>query len=282
MEVHAGWIAGLVLVVLWTIEASAPGLLVPAQPVRQRARHLVLGLMNALVSAIIVSIFVFADAWAQYAGAGVLRWTALPLWVEIAAAFVLLDLWQYASHVLAHHVPVLWRFHAVHHNADRLDATVAMRFHLVEVAWSGLMMIPFALAMGIPVGHVAVYNALLVSASLFHHANIAVPSRIERVLGAVIVTPRMHWVHHSRWTPETNSNYGAVLPVWDRLFGTYRRREHAEAIDIGLDGYSEREIEELTGMLLAPFGASVSGYGEAPADESAESGALPTAASGCR
>ena len=118
------------------------------------------------------------------------------------------------------------------------------------------------------VEQVAAYNLVLVPASMFHHANIALPARLERPLRLVLVTPAMHRVHHSRWTPETDSNYGAVLPWWDRLFGTFRVRRNPEAINVGLDGYEEREIREVSGMLLAPFGPSVSGYGEGPGEVS--------------
>jgi sterol desaturase/sphingolipid hydroxylase (fatty acid hydroxylase superfamily) len=267
VDIWSGAVAGLVLVLLWTLEASAP-LIAPPRPwVRQRGGHLVLGALNVLVSTAVVALLVVADAGAETLGFGALRWIAAPLWAEYAAALVVLDLWHYASHVVAHHVPGLWRFHAVHHNADRLEATVAMRFHMLEIAWMGLMMIPFAIVMGISVEQVAAYNLVLAPASMFHHANVSLPARLERVLGVLIVTPRMHRVHHSRWTPETDSNYGAVLPVWDRLFGTYRTRANAEAISVGLDGYEEREIREVAGMLLAPFGGSVSGYGEGPGKE---------------
>lgn len=264
MEFTTGWIAGIVLVLLWAGEATAPGLMAPAQTLRQRSRHLALGLLNVLVSATLVAALALADARAAFSEIGVFRLLEAPGGLEFLGALVLLDLWHYATHVVAHHVPVLWRFHAVHHNADRLDATVAMRFHMVEIAWLGLTTIPFAVALGIPIEHVAAYNAILIPASLFHHADLAVPARLERFLKYAIVTPRMHWVHHSRWAPETNSNYGAVLPVWDRLFGTYRQRAHPETIVVGLDGFTTDEIEQLTGMLMTPFGSSVSGYGSPP------------------
>jgi len=267
VDIWSGVVAGAVLVALWALEASAPLISPPRPWIGQRWRHLVLGGLNVLVSAAVVAPLVVGDAASAAIGSGVLRWLEGPVWAEFVAALLLLDLWHYGSHVVAHHVPGLWRFHAVHHNADRLEATVAMRFHTLEIAWMGLTTVPFALVMGIGIEQVAAYNLVLVPASMFHHANISLPAGLERLIGAVVVTPRIHRVHHSRWTPETNSNYGAVLPVWDRLFGTYRTRANAEAISVGLDGYEEREIREVTGMLLAPFGASVSGYGEGPGKE---------------
>ena len=101
----------------------------------------------------------------------------------------------------------------------------------------GLLTIPFALALGIGIETVALYNLSLLPASLFHHANVRIGPSLDRWLRLVIVTPRMHWLHHSRWQPETNSNYASVLSVWDRLFGTLRSRRRAETVDVGLDGY---------------------------------------------
>lgn len=87
---------------------------------------------------------------------------------------------------------------------------------------------------------------------------------LDRWLRVVLVTPRMHWLHHSRWQPETNSNYASVFSVWDRLFGTMRSRRHAETVEIGLDGYDSGQIESLRGIIATPFHRTRSEYGQTP------------------
>lgn len=264
MEISSGLMAAGTLAVLWTLEALAPGMHGPRADLAQRLRHIVLGLANATLGFAAVLLLLLADSIAVDYDFGLLRQLDTPVWRYVVLGFVLLDLWQYASHTLLHKIPIFWRFHAVHHNADRLEATVAMRFHALEVAVHGLMTIPVAVALGIGIEIVALYNLVLLPMSMFHHSDMNVPPFLDRCLRAVIVTPRMHWIHHSRWQPETDSNYSAVFSIWDRLFGTMRAREHPELIELGLDGYRPEQIDTLRGMLATPFTDARSGPGKAP------------------
>lgn len=272
MDLWSSIVAGVVLALLWCLEGSMLAFTTFDGSIRQRFRHVVLGLMNLIVSSGVAGVLLTADMVAENHTFGVMRELVLPWWLKFVAAFLLLDGWQYVMHVIAHHVPVLWRVHAVHHTAEHLEATVSMRFHLVEVAWMGLATVPFVVLLGISIEHVAIYNTILVIASMFHHANIRLGSRLDKALRTCIVTPNMHRVHHSRWTSETNSNYGAVLPIWDWLFGTIRMHEKPELIRVGLDGYTEREMNSVAGMIATPFGPSRSGYGEAASETSHNTG----------
>lgn len=270
MEAWSAVASGGVLALLWAWEATSPSFEGQRVPGIRRMRHLALGALNAAVALVLASVLVGVGEWAKHEELGLLRWLDLEAPARVVAALLVLDLWNYALHVAAHHVPWLWRVHAVHHNATALEATVAMRFHTIEVLWTGLATIPFATLLGIAVEQVALYNALLLPVSLFHHANVTLSPRLERMLRLVMVTPGLHRVHHSRWTPETNSNYGAILPVWDWLFGTLRMRRYPQRIQIGLDGYTKAEAEELGAMLRAPFGDSVSEYGQATEPDEAD------------
>jgi len=264
MEISENVVAAIALVVLWGAEAVAPGLKGPRAGAGQRARHLMLGLLNALVSLIVVGALFEADVLARQHGFGALRWLDIPVWICAVMALCLLDLWQYVAHTLMHKVPLFWRFHAVHHNADRLEATAAMRFHTLEVAVQGLLLIPITVVLGIGIEFVALYHLILLPASMFHHADIRLGALLDRLLRMVIVTPRMHWIHHSRWQPETDSNYGGVLSVWDRVFGTMRFRRRPERVDLGLDGFDDDQIHTLKGMLTTPFSDTKAGLGKAP------------------
>jgi|GEM_PF-294988 len=259
-----GVVPACTLAVLWALEGVAPALHGPRAGLAQRARHLVLGLVNATLGLAIAAIMLAAHRALEQTGFGTLRWLPLHFWSRALVALILLDLWGYTCHVLMHRVPVLWRVHAVHHHADRLEATVAMRFHAVEILLQGVSTMALVSVLGLGIEHVALYNLVLLPVSLFHHSDVRVPRRLDRALRLVIVTPSLHWLHHSRWQPETDSNYSPVLSVWDRLFGTFRTRSKPEAVELGLDGFSRDEVSTVRGMLATPFSASRSGMGRPP------------------
>lgn len=246
-------VAAAVLAVLWIAEGVAPMFLGRAGRAGHAARHVALAAVNAAVLAL-----VFAGAtlgvseWGAARGVGLLRLVALPPWAHAALALVLIDLWQYLWHRLNHRVPLLWRFHAVHHGDAEMDASSGLRFHTGEIALSGLARLAVLPVIGASVGHVALYELIVTPIVLFHHSNLRVPARLDRVLRVLIVTPWMHWVHHSRWQPETDSNYASGLSVWDRLFGTFRLRDDPRTISLGLDGYDGERSRTLAGMFLSP------------------------------
>jgi sterol desaturase/sphingolipid hydroxylase (fatty acid hydroxylase superfamily) len=148
---------------------------------------------------------------------------------------------------------LFWRFHAVHHADAELDATSGIRFHSVEIALSSLARLILLPLIGITVPQVILYEAVSLPIILFQHSNIRLPGPIDRWLRVVIVTPWMHWVHHSQWQPETDSNYSSVLSVWDRLFGSFRLNEAPSEIRLGLEDWKEPEWRTLKGMLRAPW-----------------------------
>jgi len=107
--------------------------------------------------------------------------------------------------------------------------------------------------LGLTIPQLLVYEAISLPVILFHHSNLRLPARVDRSLRWLIVTPWMHYVHHSRWQPETDSNYTSFLSIWDRIFGSFRLREKPQEISLGLDHWDEREWRTLPGMLAAPF-----------------------------
>jgi len=176
----------------------------------------------------------------------------MPGWLVWVFAFVLVDLFAYAWHVAAHKIPALWRFHAVHHSDPHVDASTALRFHLGEVVLESAAMVIVLPLLGVTTPQLLLYKLVLLPVALFHHGNVRLPAWIDRVLRAVLVTPRLHWVHHSRTLPETDSNYAAVLPWWDMLFGTYRVRA-PRSIELGLDTLPGDEQKTLRGLLMTPI-----------------------------
>ncbi len=247
--------AAIALVVLWVLEA-----VVPMFPGRDRrlshdGSNIALGLLNAAVAAVLFSTaLLLVTERARQQGFGLLHWLDPPPWVAWPLALVLFDAWMYCWHVLNHKVPLLWRFHAVHHADREVDASTALRFHTGEIVLSGLGRLAVLPLLGMTLPQLLVYESMLLPVILFHHSNIRVPPRCDAAIRWIIVTPWMHWVHHSSWQPETDSNFASILSAWDRLFRTYRLREDPLKLTLGLkDDREERQWRTLPGMLARPF-----------------------------
>jgi sterol desaturase/sphingolipid hydroxylase (fatty acid hydroxylase superfamily) len=188
-------------------------------------------------------------------GWGLLNNVALPSWLEIAAAVVVLDLVIYFQHVLFHVIPALWRLHRMHHADLEFDVTTGVRFHPVEILLSMVIKLGTVAALGAPALSVLIFEVLLNATSMFNHGNVRLPRRLDTILRWVVVTPEMHRVHHSIERRETDSNFGFNLPWWDRLFGTYRAEPAAvhEAMTIGVPEFRDRRELRLDRMLLQPW-----------------------------
>jgi sterol desaturase/sphingolipid hydroxylase (fatty acid hydroxylase superfamily) len=188
-------------------------------------------------------------------GWGLLNNLAVPGWIELIGAVVLLDLVIYLQHVLFHAVPGFWRLHRMHHADLEFDATTGVRFHPAEIVLSMVIKFGTVVALGAPAVGVLLFEVLLNATSLFNHGNVRLPARLDRALRWILVTPEMHRVHHSVVPRETNSNFGFNLPWWDRLFGTYRAEPAAghEGMVIGIDQFRDPRELRLDRMLLQPF-----------------------------
>jgi sterol desaturase/sphingolipid hydroxylase (fatty acid hydroxylase superfamily) len=187
--------------------------------------------------------------------AGLLKRVSLPVWLEVAAAVVLLDYTLYAWHVLTHRVAWLWRFHVVHHVDLDLDATTALRFHFAELALSVPWRAAQILVIGVSPRAFSIWQTLLMLSILFHHSNVRLPLRLERRLSRLVVTPRMHGIHHSTVRAETDANWSSGLTVWDRLHGTLRLDVPQDEVEIGVPAYREPGEVGLTKIIAMPFGA---------------------------
>jgi sterol desaturase/sphingolipid hydroxylase (fatty acid hydroxylase superfamily) len=185
---------------------------------------------------------------------GLLKLAGLPEWLEVLLAVLLLDYTLYVWHVLTHRVPFLWRFHVVHHVDLDLDATTAVRFHFAELVASVPWRAAQILLIGVSPFAFSVWQTLLMISILFHHSNVRLPVRLERRLNRLVVTPRMHGIHHSTVREETNSNWSSGLTLWDWLHGTLRLNVPQDEITIGVPAYRDPREVELTKILAMPFG----------------------------
>jgi sterol desaturase/sphingolipid hydroxylase (fatty acid hydroxylase superfamily) len=185
---------------------------------------------------------------------GLLPRVPLPAAARMVAALLLLDYTIYLWHVLLHRVPALWRFHVVHHADRDLDSSTALRFHFGEL----LASVPFRAAqiavLGVGPQALALWHSAFFLSVLFHHSNLRLPESLERRLLWVMVTPRMHGIHHSTVQQEADSNWSSGLSLWDRIHGTLRLDVAQDAVTIGVPAYRRAEELSLERLVALPFG----------------------------
>lgn len=162
----------------------------------------------------------------------------MPAWLLILVSVLLIDLLGYLLHMTSHAVPALWRLHRTHHSDVDVDASTGVRHHPLESLVLGVIQLVVLAVLGVPVLVLIAYGLVAVIWQFFTHLDAALPEPIDRALRIVLVTPGMHRIHHSVRMDEGNSNFGMVLSIWDRLFGTYRRRsaEDRLALEFGVEG----------------------------------------------
>lgn len=174
-------------------------------------------------------------------------------WYAFVIGFLLLDLSFYYWHRFNHKTALFWRFHNVHHVDQDLDVTTAMRFHWGEIAYSSLFRFLQLIILGVTPITLLIYEFIFQVCIFFHHSNIRLPKRFETILGYLIITPRIHGIHHSNYRQETDSNYGVVFSIWDRVHATFNRSIHQEDITIGVPAYAKAEDNQLKTLLILPF-----------------------------
>lgn len=209
---------------------------------------------------------------AKEEGWGLFNQLQLGYGAAVLLSVIALDLFIYLQHVLFHSVPLLWRLHMIHHADLEYDLTTGLRFHPIEIVLSMVIKFAAIAALGAPVLAVIIFEILLNACAMFNHGNLRLPPRLDRVIRWFIVTPGMHFVHHSSAKEETNSNYGFCLSCWDRLFGTYRSQPRLgyDGMEIGLTQFRDRTRLTLRWLLILPFigktgGGHPSSGGETPA-----------------
>jgi sterol desaturase/sphingolipid hydroxylase (fatty acid hydroxylase superfamily) len=184
---------------------------------------------------------------------GLLNRFKLPERLELLLAVVLLDYTLYIWHMLTHRAPFLWRFHSVHHVDLDLDASTALRFHFGEIAVSVLWRAGQVMVIGVSPRSLAAWQTMLALSIMFHHSNVRLPISVERKLCRLIVTPRMHGIHHSIVPEEVNSNWSSGLTLWDWLHGTLKLNVRQQEITIGVAAIRDPEEAGLAKMLRMPF-----------------------------
>jgi sterol desaturase/sphingolipid hydroxylase (fatty acid hydroxylase superfamily) len=191
--------------------------------------------------------------WVERRQWGLVKWLRLPLWLEVPVALILLDYLLYLWHVAFHKVPFLWRFHQVHHVDLDMDASTAIRFHFGEMSMSTALQIFQILTIGVSPFTFSIWNTWLISEIMFHHSNVELPFRVERWLCKLIVTPRMHGIHHSLVPEELSSNWSSGLTLWDWLHHTLRLNVPQNHLTLGVAAFPDATELTYPKLMEMPF-----------------------------
>lgn len=254
LDHHGGAIFASLFFILLLLQLEFPLRRQHFSALRRLGRNLIFFVPGfALARISLVPIPLLVAIWAAQHRFGLLHFLPAPRWLAIALGVLVMDYAYWWWHVGLHLVPVLWRFHNVHHSDLDMDVSTATRFHLGEVMFS----VPFRMVVvalfGIDFWAMVIFEIMFEAANLFEHSNWRLPIALERALNFLFVTPRMHGIHHSIVQRETNSNWGTIFCWWDLIHRTMRRDISQDAITIGVAAYRD-EAELTVGKLFAlPF-----------------------------
>jgi len=221
---------------------------------RRLGRNLaVAGIAAATTELLQIPILLPVSRWAAAQDFGLLRMLPLHGTLRVVVAVVLLDYTLWFWHFANHRVPFLWRFHSVHHVDRDMDVSTGIRFHFGELGLSVFFRAAQVALIGAYPPAVVLWQSLLFLSVLFHHSNTRLPPGLERVLVRILVTPRMHGIHHSNYRNETDSNWSSLLSAWDYLHRTARLNVPQDAVTIGVPAYDRPEAVRLGKILALPF-----------------------------
>jgi sterol desaturase/sphingolipid hydroxylase (fatty acid hydroxylase superfamily) len=235
----------------WVWESAAPLFRFEYRKVSHALVNLFFTATTIAVNFALAFLLLMASAWVSREGIGVLFIApGLPLPVRAIVGLLLLDLISaWLPHFVQHKTPALWRLHLIHHSDTHVDTTTANRHHPGESVVRFAFTAVAVLVTGAPMWLVFLYQSMSVVLSQFNHANISLPAALDRALSWVIVSPDMHKVHHHFVLPYTDSNYGNVFSVWDRLFGTFMTLDRTKLV-YGIDTHMDPREHGTVGALL--------------------------------
>ena len=239
----------------WILEYIIPLFQLKYSKLRHAGINIFFTLTTILVNFPLAFLLLKTSDWTIANNFGILQWLpVMPLWLKILLGVMMLDfLSAWLAHWVEHKVKVLWGFHLIHHTDHEVDTTTANRHHPGESVVRFIFTCFGTFVVGAPIAIIMIYQALSVILSQFNHANISLPKKVDEVLSWVIVSPDMHKVHHHYKLPYTDSNYGNIFSIWDRLLGTFMKLPNSEIV-YGVDTYpNEKENSDIGALLKIPF-----------------------------
>jgi sterol desaturase/sphingolipid hydroxylase (fatty acid hydroxylase superfamily) len=247
-------VLGAALVLLSLLELRWP----LRQVTQSKGRRFLINLGMAATAALVLRMSLYPlvikiSYVTENSGWGAIPRLGLPWPLQLMVSLLALDYTLYLWHRLLHKLPFLWRFHNVHHIDLDMDASTALRFHFGELILSAFYRSAQVILFGIDFWTLLLFETSVTAFALFHHSNLRLPQRLESRWNRLLVTPRMHGVHHSIVQNETDSNFGTILTLWDRLHRTLRLHIPQERITIGVPSYRDPQEQTFLKSLLIPF-----------------------------
>ena len=239
----------------WILEGSLPLFKFKYKKWRHALPNLFFTLTTVIINFALAFLLLKTADWVSANGFGIINWLPeMPLWLFVLLGVLLLDFFgAYLAHFVEHKIKPLWMVHLVHHTDHNVDTTTANRHHPIESVIRFAFTLFGVFLVGTPIGIVMLYQSLSLVATQFTHANIKMSKQVDKLLSYIIVSPDMHKVHHHYVLPYTDSNYGNIFSIWDRLFGTYMELDR-EKIVYGVDVFPDAEANGKIGELLKqPF-----------------------------
>lgn len=253
------WFRSLILIggifIFWMAEGILPLFTFRYHKFKHAGINLFFTLTTSIIGFGLASVLLFASNWVSVNHFGLLYLIELPLWGQVIAGILLLDLiGAYLVHWTEHKIKWMWKFHLVHHSDTTVDVTTGLRHHPGETIFRIAFTILAVIVVGAPIGIVMLYQSLSVLFAHITHANVSIPNKLDRALSWILVTPNMHKVHHHFSQPLTDTNYGNIFSIWDRIFGTFASVKDIRSLKYGIDTHMEpNENEHLTNLLSIPF-----------------------------
>lgn len=239
----------------WILEGIVPLFKIPYKKWRHSVPNFFFTLTTIIINFPLAFLLLQTSDWTIENQFGIINWLPqMPLWLYVILGLMLLDLiGAYTAHLVEHKVKPLWMVHLVHHSDHNVDATTANRHHPLESLIRYIFTLIGVFVVGAPIGIIMLYQSASVVLSQFNHANIRLPKKVDNAISWLIVSPDMHKVHHHYRLPYTDSNYGNIFSIWDRLFGTFMKME-VDDIVYGVDTFpDEKENSSIVGLLKQPF-----------------------------
>lgn len=239
----------------WLLEGAVPLFKFRYRKWRHALPNLFFTFTTIIVNFVLAFLLLMTADWTVANNFGIINWLPeMPLFLYVLLGILLLDfIGAYLAHYVEHKVKPLWMIHLVHHSDHNVDTTTANRHHPLESVIRFTFTLMGVFIIGTPIGIVMLYQSLSLVATQFSHANIKLPRKVDEVISYVLVSPDMHKIHHHFRLPYTDSNYGNIFSIWDRLFGTYMYLD-PEKITYGVDTFpDEKENSSIIGLLKQPF-----------------------------
>jgi sterol desaturase/sphingolipid hydroxylase (fatty acid hydroxylase superfamily) len=252
---HRSLILVVGITVFWWIEKAFPLFQFQYQKWHHAGINFFFTFTTITINFLLAFLLLKTTLWTASYHFGILQWLP-PMNSILYASIGLLSLdffGAYLVHWIEHKIPFLWRFHVIHHSDTWIDTTSANRHHPGESVLRFIFTCLGIFIVGCPMWLVFLYQTISLVATQFSHANIALPKKFDTILSYIIVSPNMHKVHHHYILPYTDSNYGNIFSIWDRLFGTFMTLPK-EKIIYGIDTYREpNEHNTISSLVKMPF-----------------------------